>query len=282
MARGRRRPLAARPARWSDWPSAALVAPGAQDLRAIAVQLPLPAVIGGINHQCQTVVRRSAHGTPARLCPRLHHRPSPAPGRRPGTGRLLPGVHRDRQRRPQRPPHPCPGSRPAAPGDTLVVWKLDRLGRSLRHLVDTITGLAERGIGFRSLQEAIDTTTSGGKLVFHVLAAQPEFERDLIRERTAAGLAAARARGRRGGPAPVGGDGRRLAPGRHHSDLVRPDQATSPKAWPAHGASPGSSCSRPLERSSSAWPSAARVVNPSSDRASLANCPTRSLVECSR
>jgi resolvase-like protein len=78
-------------------------------------------------------------------------------------------------------------------GDTLVVWKLDRLGRSLRHLVDTVTGLADRGIGFRSLQEAIDTTTPGGKLVFHVFAALAEFERDLIRERTAAGLAAARA-----------------------------------------------------------------------------------------
>ena len=85
------------------------------------------------------------------------------------------------------------------PGDTLVVWKLDRLGRSLRHLVDTVTGLADRGMGFRSLQEAIDTTTPGGKLVFHVFAALAEFERDLIRERTAAGLAAARARGRHGG-----------------------------------------------------------------------------------
>jgi DNA invertase Pin-like site-specific DNA recombinase len=85
------------------------------------------------------------------------------------------------------------------PGDTLVVWKLDRLGRSLRHLVDTISGLADRGIGFRSLQEAIDTTTPGGKLVFHVFAALAEFERDLIRERTTAGLAAARARGRHGG-----------------------------------------------------------------------------------
>ena len=81
------------------------------------------------------------------------------------------------------------------PGDTLVVWKLDRLGRSLRHLVDTITGLAERGIGFRSLQEAIDTTTPGGKLVFHVFAALAEFERDLIRERT-------RRAGRRPGPRP--------------------------------------------------------------------------------
>ena len=85
------------------------------------------------------------------------------------------------------------------PGDTLVVWKLDRLGRSLRHLVDTITELSERGVGFRSLQEAIDTTTPGGKLVFHVFAALAEFERNLIRERTAAGLAAARARGRHGG-----------------------------------------------------------------------------------
>lgn len=84
-------------------------------------------------------------------------------------------------------------------GDTLVVWRLDRLGRSLRHLVDTVTGLAERGVGFRSLQESIDTTTPGGRLVFHVFAALAEFERDLIRERTHAGLAAARARGRRGG-----------------------------------------------------------------------------------
>jgi DNA invertase Pin-like site-specific DNA recombinase len=84
-------------------------------------------------------------------------------------------------------------------GDTLVVWKLDRLGRSLRHLVDTVTGLADRGVGFRSLQKAIDTTTPGGKLVFHVFAALAEFEHNLIRERTAAGLAAARARGRHGG-----------------------------------------------------------------------------------
>ena len=85
------------------------------------------------------------------------------------------------------------------PGNTLVVWKLDRLGRSSRHLIDTVTGLADHGIGFRSLQEAIDTTTPGGKLVFHVFAALAEFERDLIRERTNAGLAAARARGRHGG-----------------------------------------------------------------------------------
>ena len=85
------------------------------------------------------------------------------------------------------------------PGDTLVVWRLDRLGRSLRHLIDTISLLQERGIGFKSLQEQIDTTTSGGKLVFHVFGALAEFERDLIQERTQAGLQAARARGRLGG-----------------------------------------------------------------------------------
>jgi DNA invertase Pin-like site-specific DNA recombinase len=85
------------------------------------------------------------------------------------------------------------------PGDTLVVWRLDRLGRSLRNLIDQITALHERGIGFKSLQETIDTTSSGGRLVFHVFGALAEFERDLIRERTNAGLAAARARGRNGG-----------------------------------------------------------------------------------
>src|SRR5688500_15261587 len=81
-------------------------------------------------------------------------------------------------------------------GDTLIVWRLDRLGRSLPHLIETVRQLQERGIGFRSLQEQIDTGTSGGKLVFHVFGALAEFERDLIRERTHAGLAAARARGR--------------------------------------------------------------------------------------
>jgi DNA invertase Pin-like site-specific DNA recombinase len=81
-------------------------------------------------------------------------------------------------------------------GDTLVVWRLDRLGRSLAHLIETVFQLQEQGIHFKSLQEQIDTTTSGGKLVFHVFGALAEFERDLIRERTHAGLAAARARGR--------------------------------------------------------------------------------------
>ncbi len=84
-------------------------------------------------------------------------------------------------------------------GDTLVVWRLDRLGRSLRHLIDTVTALDERGVGFRSVTEAIDTTTPGGRLVFHLFGALAEFERQLIRDRTLAGLAAARARGRVGG-----------------------------------------------------------------------------------
>lgn len=84
-------------------------------------------------------------------------------------------------------------------GDILVVWKLDRLGRSIKNLIETINLLQERGIGFRSLQEHIDTTTSGGKLIFHVFSALAEFERDIIRERTIAGLTAARARGRMGG-----------------------------------------------------------------------------------
>jgi DNA invertase Pin-like site-specific DNA recombinase len=84
-------------------------------------------------------------------------------------------------------------------GDTLVVWRLDRLGRSLQHLIQTVTALDSRGIGFRSVTENIDTTTSGGKLVFHIFGALAEFERDIIRERTQAGLQAARHRGRTGG-----------------------------------------------------------------------------------
>jgi DNA invertase Pin-like site-specific DNA recombinase len=96
------------------------------------------------------------------------------------------------------------------PGDTLVVWKLDRLGRSLKHLIETVTALQAKEIGFLSLRESIDTTTGGGKLIFHVFGALAEFERDLIRERTQAGLQAARARGRRGGR-PRALDEKRLA-----------------------------------------------------------------------
>lgn len=87
-------------------------------------------------------------------------------------------------------------------GDTLVVWRLDRLGRSLRELVATIQELEDRSVGFRSLTENIDTTSAGGKLIFHIFGALAEFEHSLIRERTVAGLAAARARGRKGGRKP--------------------------------------------------------------------------------
>ena len=87
----------------------------------------------------------------------------------------------------------------ARSGDSIVVWRLDRLGRSLKHLIETVGQLEEQGIGFRSLQESIDTTTSGGRLIFHIFGALTEFERNLIRERTIAGLEAARARGRLGG-----------------------------------------------------------------------------------
>lgn len=84
-------------------------------------------------------------------------------------------------------------------GDTLCVWKLDRLARSLKQLIETVEQLGERGIGFRSLTECIDTTTPGGRLVFHVFAALAEFERGIIRERTMAGLENARRLGRKGG-----------------------------------------------------------------------------------
>lgn len=90
------------------------------------------------------------------------------------------------------------------PGDTLVVWKIDRLGRSLAHLVGVVEDLRSRGIGFRSLTDpGMDTTTASGALIFHIFGALAAFERELIRERTKAGLAVAAARGRRGGRRPV-------------------------------------------------------------------------------
>jgi DNA invertase Pin-like site-specific DNA recombinase len=89
------------------------------------------------------------------------------------------------------------------PGDTLVIWKLDRLARSLKQLIETVEALSARDIGLRSLTEAIDTTTAGGRLIFHVFGALAEFERGVIRERTCAGLEAARARGRVGGRPPA-------------------------------------------------------------------------------
>lgn len=85
------------------------------------------------------------------------------------------------------------------PGDTFVVWRLDRLGRSVKHLIEVVNDLQERGVGLSSLQEDIDTSSPSGKLVFHIFGALSEFERDLLRERTKAGLDAARRRGRVGG-----------------------------------------------------------------------------------
>ena len=84
-------------------------------------------------------------------------------------------------------------------GDILVVWRLDRLGRSLKHLIETVTKLKEQHIAFKSMTENIDTSTATGQLVFHIFGALAEFERNLIRERTMAGLGAARTRGRKGG-----------------------------------------------------------------------------------
>jgi DNA invertase Pin-like site-specific DNA recombinase len=88
-------------------------------------------------------------------------------------------------------------------GDTIVVWRLDRLGRSLKNLIELVTQLERKGIGFKSLMESMDTNTSGGKLIFHLFGALAEFERNLIRERTQAGLAAAKSRGRKGGRRPA-------------------------------------------------------------------------------
>jgi DNA invertase Pin-like site-specific DNA recombinase len=103
-------------------------------------------------------------------------------------------------------------------GDVLVVWRLDRLGRSLKHLIETVTALQSRGVGFRSLTEGIETETSGGRLVFHLFACLAEFERAVIQERTRAGLIAAKSRGRSGGrPRSLDADEIALAK-RMHSD----------------------------------------------------------------
>jgi len=95
--------------------------------------------------------------------------------------------------------------------DTLVVWKLDRMGRSMSHLIATIKQLEKQGVGFRSITENIDTTSPGGRLVFHLFGALAEFERELIRERVQAGLKSARARGRKGGRPPISEETKTMA-----------------------------------------------------------------------
>jgi len=112
----------------------------------------------------------------------------------------------------------------ARAGDTLVVWRLDRLGRSVAHLVETVSMLDARGVGFVSLTEAIDTTTAGGRLLLHLFASLAEFELELIRERTAAGLIAARERGRVGGRPTVMTPEKRAAAGEL---LAKPDATTA-------------------------------------------------------
>ena len=110
------------------------------------------------------------------------------------------------------------------PGDTLVVWRLDRFGRSLKDLVTKVEELREREVGFQSLQESIDTTSNAGKLQFHIFSALAEFERELNRERTMAGLRAARARGRTGGrPAALSEEEAKLAA----KMIVDPDYSTA-------------------------------------------------------
>jgi DNA invertase Pin-like site-specific DNA recombinase len=96
-------------------------------------------------------------------------------------------------------------------GDTVIVWKLDRIGRSMKHLIELIDSFQEKGINFISLHENIDTTTATGKLVFRIFASLAEFERDMISERTKAGLEAARARGRKGGRKAKDSDIKRMA-----------------------------------------------------------------------
>jgi DNA invertase Pin-like site-specific DNA recombinase len=110
------------------------------------------------------------------------------------------------------------------PGDVLIVWRLDRLGRSMRHLIDLVEEMRQRGVGFKSLCDGvIDTTTASGELVFHIFTALAQFERRLIQERTNAGLAAARARGRKGGRKPLPmDDSRVLMAKKMHADKSIP------------------------------------------------------------
>ena len=111
-------------------------------------------------------------------------------------------------------------------GDTLVVWRLDRLGRSMQHLVSLVTNLKSRGVGFRSLRDgAIDTTSASGELIFNIFAALAQFEAELIRERTRAGLAAARARGRKGGRTPVSASDPRI----RMAKKMHEDKSLSPR-----------------------------------------------------
>jgi DNA invertase Pin-like site-specific DNA recombinase len=107
-------------------------------------------------------------------------------------------------------------------GDTLVVWRLDRLGRNLKHLIQTVETLDSKQVGFQSVTEAIDTTTPGGRLVFNIFASLSQFEREIIRERTKAGLIAARARGRKGGRKPVLDEAKRK-----HAQTLRNDTSQS-------------------------------------------------------
>ncbi|MEW8419016.1 MAG: recombinase family protein [Candidatus Thiodiazotropha endolucinida] len=112
-------------------------------------------------------------------------------------------------------------------GDTLVVWRLDRLGRSLKDLVEIVHGLESQGVAFQSLTESIDTSSAGGRLVFHVFGALAEFEHNLIADRTRAGLAAARARGRKGGRKPKmsKGDVKKAAAMLQNPDITKTEVA---------------------------------------------------------
>jgi len=109
-------------------------------------------------------------------------------------------------------------------GDTLIVWRLDRLGRSVRHLIDLVEQLRQRKVGFKSVCDgAIDTTTASGELIFHIFTALAQFERKLVQERTCAGLDAARARGRKGGRRPIDPDAPRIKTAkRMHEDKSMP------------------------------------------------------------